>query len=85
MLEFKPILEKLVGGEDLSGVESKFIMSEVLEGHLSQAEIAAWLTASAAKGETPAEICAYAQAMLETAKKVTLDFDVMDTLRYGGR
>ena len=84
MLEFKQILEKLIRGEDLGESESKFVMSTVLQGHLSRSEIAAWLTASIIKRETPAEICAYAQAMMETAKKIILDFDVMDTCGTGG-
>ena len=59
-------------------------MLEALQGNLSEAKTAAWLAASAAKGETPTEISAYAQAMRKMAKKVTLDFNVIDTCGTGG-
>ena len=83
-MEFKHILEKLTTGKHLHSSEAKFIMYEALEGGLSEVETAAWLAASATKGETAIEISAYAQVMREKSKKVFLDSDVMDTCGTGG-
>ena len=84
MLEFKHILAKLLAKENLHASESEFLMLEALRGNLSEAKTAAWLSASAAKGETPAEISAYAQAMRELGKRVILDPDTIDTCGTGG-
>ena len=76
----KDTLTKLIQKTDLSGEEAKDMILQALEGKLSDALIAGWLTASAAKSETSEEIFSYAEVMREKAKRVFLDLDEMDAM-----
>ena len=86
----KEILTKLIQKQALSGEEAGYMMLQALEGNLSDAQTAAWLTASAAKSETSEEIFSYAEVMREKSKTVSLSAgetdttDAMDTCGTGG-
>ena len=54
---------KLVEGKDLTRAEAEMIMSEVMAGNATQAQIAALLTSLRMKGETIEEITAFATVM----------------------
>ncbi len=84
MLNFKFLLEKLLNRVDLSEKESEELFHLTLEGHLEECHIAAWLIAARMKVESSSELSAFAKVMYQKAKKVSLDFDVIDTCGTGG-
>src|SRR5688572_27031207 len=60
-------------------------MSEIVAGQATAVQIASFMVALRAKGETPAEIAGFVEAMLSAAVPVTLDSrDVVDVVGTGG-
>jgi len=55
----------MVDGRELSGVEARAVMGEIMRGEATQAQIGGFLVALRAKGETPEEIAGLAEAMQE--------------------
>jgi anthranilate phosphoribosyltransferase len=82
---FTPLIEKLVRHEDLTMEEATAAMREVMEGRVASAALAAMLSALRMKGERPAELVGFAQAMREHAVKVSRPAgEVCDTCGTGG-
>jgi anthranilate phosphoribosyltransferase len=82
---FTPLIERIVGHEDLTADEAAAAMHEVMEGRAPSSTLAALLTSLAMKGERPAEIVGFARAM--RAHSVPLSkpvADVFDTCGTGG-
>lgn len=82
---FAEILERLLAGEDLNAAEAEALMSAIMAGEATPAQIAGVLIALRAKGETVEEILGFARAMRQAAVPVrpTRD-DVIDTCGTGG-
>ena len=59
-------------------------MGEIMDGDATPAQIAAFLTALRAKGETPDEIAGMAMVMREKALKVRVEGTLVDTAGTGG-
>jgi anthranilate phosphoribosyltransferase len=78
-------LQTLLDGRDLSRDEARAVMDEVMRGEATQAQIAGFLVALRAKGETADEIAGCAEAMREHVLPVhpTRD-DLVDTAGTGG-
>ncbi len=78
-------LQTLLDGRDLSRGEARAVMDEVMRGEATQAQIAGFLVALRAKGETADEIAGCAEAMREHVLPVhpTRD-DLVDTAGTGG-
>ncbi|MDD5015728.1 MAG: anthranilate phosphoribosyltransferase, partial [Atribacterota bacterium] len=66
----KNILDKLVLGESLDEREARQMMNNIMQGKVTSAQIASFLTALRIKGETMEEITGCAQAMKENAVKL---------------
>jgi anthranilate phosphoribosyltransferase len=66
------LLAALLGGADLSSDDTAWAMGEVMSGRASVAQIAGFITALRAKGETPAEITGLVEEMLTHAVRVEL-------------
>ncbi len=82
---FTPLLKKLVARRDLSETESASVMDELLEGRLSEAQIAAFMVGMAAKGETAGEVAGAARAMRRRAVRVqVVGGKALDTVGTGG-
>ncbi|MFA4860278.1 anthranilate phosphoribosyltransferase [Methanoregula sp.] len=82
----KNAIGRLVDRQDLTGPEAAEIMSTIMEGGASQAQIGAFLTALRLKGETSEEIAAFAGVMRRYAvsvKPVTGKI-LVDTCGTGG-
>ncbi len=78
-------IAKLIEGHDLSRVESEGVMNEIMEGAATLAQMAAFLTALRAKGETVEEITGCASAMRDKAIAVKPQrVDLVDTAGTGG-
>ncbi len=72
-MAIKEIIEKLTEKIDLTKEEAEQAMLEIMEGKLSDAEIAKFLIALKEKGETIEEITACAKIMREKSVKIKID------------
>ena len=78
-------LQTLLDGRDLSRAEARAVMGEVMAGEATPAQIAGFLVALRAKGETAEEIAGCAEAMREHALVVRpARDDLVDTAGTGG-
>lgn len=77
-------LNRLLDKQDLSIVESKLLMEEILKGNLSSSQIAAILVALRMKGENVDEILGFITGMREHMVKIKTTGLVIDTCGTGG-
>ena len=78
-------LQTLLDGRDLSRDEARAVMGEVMAGEATAAQIAGFLVALRAKGETASEIAGCAEAMREHVLEVRPERDdLVDTAGTGG-
>lgn len=80
----KEASKKLVMGENLSYIEAEKVMDEMMSGNVTDAQMAAFLTALRMKGETIDEITACAKVMRQKALHITPSTDVLDIVGTGG-
>ncbi len=80
----KARLEELIAGQDMSQGEAESFMEELTEGNLSTAQVAAFLTAFAAKGASPQEIAGCAGVLRRKRVAVRAERPVLDTCGTGG-
>ena len=83
---FKNYLGSLIKGENLSSSEMKSLMTLIMTGELSSAQIASCIVAMQIKGATPDEIAAAALVMREHSNKVIVEDSqyLIDTCGTGG-
>jgi anthranilate phosphoribosyltransferase len=78
-------IRKVVDGQSLSQNEAEAVMSEMMTGKATAAQIGALLVGLRLKKETAAEICGFARAMRARAERVpTRHRSVVDTCGTGG-
>jgi len=78
-------LARLLDGHDLSRDEARGVMGSIMSGEATSAQIAGFLIALRAKGETADEIAGCAEAMREHAVPVRpRREDLVDTAGTGG-
>jgi len=84
--QFKNYLVSLLKGENLSSSEMEALMTLIMTGELTSAQIASCIVAMQIKGETPDEIAAAATVIREHANKVIVDDYkyLIDTCGTGG-
>lgn len=81
----KDALAKLADRNDLSEKEAEEVMSEIMEGAATSAQIAAYLMGLRQKGETVDEIAGSARAMRARAVRIQVGSSiVLDTCGTGG-
>jgi anthranilate phosphoribosyltransferase len=82
------LLSALLRNEDVSTEDTAWAMGEVMSGSATAVQIAAFMIALRAKGETPEEIAGLAQMMLAHAARVELADEVrtsaVDVVGTGG-
>src|SRR5438132_5603734 len=78
------VLGKLIGGDDLGTDEAAEAMTAILEGSASPVQIAGFIVALRAKGETVVEIAALVRTMLRFAERVEVPGPLLDTCGTGG-
>ncbi|MFT4212995.1 MAG: anthranilate phosphoribosyltransferase [Microbacterium sp.] len=78
------ILTDLLAGSDLSVSESTWAMRTVMAGEATPSQLAAFLVALRAKGETVDEIVGFRDAILEAALPLPVDSHVLDIVGTGG-
>ena len=80
----KEYISKLVQGEDLSFEESIDVMTQIMEGESTPAQLGSFLTALALKGEPVDEVAGMASVMRDKSTKVVASGDLVDTCGTGG-
>ena len=84
-MTFQTILHNLVDGNDLTEDEMVSSMTEIMEGQVTDSQLAAFLTALHVKGETVAEIVGAARVMRAKAEKIDIkSTPLVDTCGTGG-
>ncbi|HWB36342.1 MAG TPA: anthranilate phosphoribosyltransferase [Rugosimonospora sp.] len=66
------LIASLLRGEDLDTADTAWAMGEIMTGSATTAQIAGFVVALRAKGESPAEIAGFVQAMLANATPLEL-------------
>ncbi len=74
----------VVSGQSLTMEEASSVMREIMEGEATPAQLGAFLTALALKGETTQEIAGMARVMREMALRVEVEGELVDTVGTGG-
>ncbi|MFK4789808.1 anthranilate phosphoribosyltransferase [Microbacterium sp. ZW T5_56] len=83
-LTWPDLLTALLERRDLSVWESTWAMRQVMAGDVSDAQLAGFLVALRAKGETVDEIVGFRDAILEAALPLPVPVDVLDIVGTGG-
>jgi anthranilate phosphoribosyltransferase len=83
-LSWPDVLTALLAGSDLSIAEASWAMEEVMAGRASEGQLAAFLVALRAKGETVGEIVGFRDAVLANALTLPVDPMALDIVGTGG-
>ncbi len=78
------LISALLDGRDLSVWESTWAMRQVMRGEATPSQLAGFLVALRAKGETVDEIVGFRDAILEAALPLPVDPHVLDIVGTGG-
>ncbi len=84
MTTWGEVLTTLVRRQDLPMSDVAWAMDQVLTGEATPVQIAGFVVALRAKGETVEELTALAQSMLDHATPITLDREAVDIVGSGG-
>jgi anthranilate phosphoribosyltransferase len=83
-LTWPSVLGSLLHGRDLDADEAAWAMGEVMAGEATSAQIAGFVVALRAKGETAAEMDGLARAMLRAAHRIEVTGPAVDVVGTGG-
>ncbi len=78
------LLTRLLAREDLSSSDTAWAMAEIMAGEATPAQVAAFVVALRAKGESPDEVAGMASTMLDRAAPVRLPGACVDVVGTGG-
>ena len=78
------LLTSLLAGSDLTAQETAWAMREIMSGDAAPTQIAGFLVALRAKGETVTELRALADVMLEHAMPISVPGTTLDIVGTGG-
>lgn len=78
------VLTNLVHGDDMDVATATWAMDQILSGNASPVQMAAFMVALRAKGETVSEIEALADGMLAKATPIDLPHEAVDVVGSGG-
>lgn len=84
MQSWSTVLTALLAREDLSVADAAWAMDQVMTGEATDAQLAAFLIALRAKGETVDEIVGFRDAILDHAVPLTVDPMALDIVGTGG-
>jgi anthranilate phosphoribosyltransferase len=83
-LSWPSLLGRLIRGEHLGSADTAWVMDRVLSAEATPAQLAGFLVALRAKGETAAEIAGLAEAMLRHARRISVPGPAVDVVGTGG-
>jgi anthranilate phosphoribosyltransferase len=78
------VLTALLDGSDLPAEATAWAMGEIMDGSATSAQIAAFVIALRAKGETVDEVAGLVSAMYERATPISVDGPAVDVVGTGG-
>ena len=78
------LLTTLLRGTDLDAARARWAMTEIMGGEASPVQVAGFLTALRAKGESVTELRALADVMLEHARRIEVPGPSIDVVGTGG-
>ncbi len=78
------LISALLSGRDLSVSEATWAMSQVMAGEASPSQLAGFLIALRAKGETVDEVVGFRDAVLDAATPLDITPDALDIVGTGG-
>lgn len=78
------LINRLLAKESLGAGETAWAMGQIMAGEASSAQIAAFVVALRAKGETAAEVGGFVDAMLAVAEPLTVEGPALDVVGTGG-
>jgi anthranilate phosphoribosyltransferase len=78
------LLTRLLAREDLAAADTAWAMDEIMTGEASPAQIAAFVVALRAKGESAEEVAGLADTMRDRATPVQLPLGCVDIVGTGG-
>lgn len=78
------LLNALLRGKQLSTDDTAWAMGEIMAGEATGAQVAAFVVALRAKGETSEEVAGLVQAMLANAAPIDVSADAVDVVGTGG-
>lgn len=78
------VIANLLAGRDLDEKDASGAMTEIMEGAATPAQIAGFVIALRAKGETATEIAGLVKTMRSYSQRVRVSGDVLDTCGTGG-
>ncbi|MFF1634910.1 anthranilate phosphoribosyltransferase [Leifsonia sp. NPDC058248] len=84
MQSWSSVLTALLAGDDLSVADAAWAMDQVMTGEATEAQLAAFLIALRAKGETVDEIVGFRDAILDHAVPLHVDPMALDIVGTGG-
>jgi anthranilate phosphoribosyltransferase len=83
-LSWPAILTQLLAGSDLSISEASWAMEDIVAGRATPSQLAGFLVALRAKGETVDEIVGFRDAVLANAQSLAVDPMALDIVGTGG-
>lgn len=81
---WKATLSALVAGTDLSGEHAEAVLTNILAGEATEAQIAGFVVALGIKGQTTEELAAMVKAMHEAATPLHVPDGAIDIVGMGG-
>ncbi len=84
LLSWPDVLTTLLDRRDLSVSESTWAMRQIMAGSATPSQVAAFLIALRAKGETVDEVVGFRDAILEASVPLPVDAAVLDIVGTGG-
>nr|WP_217509412.1 anthranilate phosphoribosyltransferase [Pseudarthrobacter sp. C4D7] len=78
------MISALIKGQDLTAENTSWAMDTIMSGEATPAQIAGFLVALSAKGETVDELSGLVEAMLAHANPVTISGEKLDIVGTGG-
>jgi anthranilate phosphoribosyltransferase len=84
MSDWPEVLGALVAGEDLSPAQASWAMGEILAGEATPAQIAGFVVALRAKGESIEELTGLVDAMYDVMTPISVPGRLLDVVGTGG-
>ncbi|MFD1211700.1 anthranilate phosphoribosyltransferase [Arthrobacter sp. GCM10027362] len=78
------LISALIAGEDLTAEQTHWAMNTIMAGDATDSQIAGFLVALRAKGETVEELTGLVEAMVENARPIEIPGEKLDIVGTGG-
>ena len=82
--DFPQIVSDLIAGQDLTTADTAWVMAQVMGGEASPVQVAGFLVALRAKGETVDELRGLVESMLDNAVRIDVPGTCVDIVGTGG-